>query len=239
MSKKIIAILTIITILFVCVFAACEKKDKVYADSKDFDFVTDENGEKVLGKDGEFLVYATDEKGKYIKDENGEKETRRQQFEPIEEDGIIEDYGFKLKLPKMWKKTEEFGVFEDSSGKKSISIRVAEDTYDEYLKSTKELYGALFKEGLEGSIEEDRSFVKGAEEAFRLIVTTPEGRYVTVVALNAGNVYNVTLTTAIVDESNFDDVEEFLNGLDFKPFTYYPELTAQPSETASDTEEAK
>ena len=37
MSKRIIAILAVVTIVFVCVFAACGKQDGVYADEKDLE----------------------------------------------------------------------------------------------------------------------------------------------------------------------------------------------------------
>ena len=88
MSKKIIAILAVITILFVCVFAACEKKDKedLYKDADEFLFVTDENGDKVLSDDGRLIVYVTDEDGKRQKQPDGEYVTREREFEPIIDD---------------------------------------------------------------------------------------------------------------------------------------------------------
>ena len=111
MSKKIIAILTVATILFVCIFAACEKKEKPYMDADDIDAITNENGEFELAEDGQYIVYVTDEDGKKVTDKNGEFETEVQQFVPTMKKGVIEDYGFKLKIPKGWKITEEGNVF--------------------------------------------------------------------------------------------------------------------------------
>ena len=50
MSKKIIAVLVVLTVLFMTVFAACnsEEKEKIYVEKDEYDFVTDENGELLL-----------------------------------------------------------------------------------------------------------------------------------------------------------------------------------------------
>ena len=89
MSKKIIAVIAVVTIVFVSVFAACNKKDDdgIYVEIDDLNIVTDENGEKILADNGELLVYATDEDGDRIKNDKGEYETLAQQFQPIEDDG--------------------------------------------------------------------------------------------------------------------------------------------------------
>ena len=130
MSKKIIAILTIVTILFVCVFAACEKESTLYIDHKEYDFVTDENGEKVLAEEGRLLVYETEKNGKNVTDENGENVTEAKQFQPIENDGVVEDYGYVLELPDGWSSTEQYGMFENKKLKATCDVSVVKYLYD-------------------------------------------------------------------------------------------------------------
>lgn len=234
MSKKIIAILTIVTILFVCIFAACEKND---SDSNDSLYVTDENGERVLGDDGQFLVYETDADGEIVTDESGENVTETQMFEPVMEDGVLEDYGFKLTIPEGWKVSEEKkNVFVNKD--KSVEIRLVEKTYDEYYETLKGIYDKAFKNGIEGSLKENNDLVKNAEKAFRLRAILDDDAYITTVFLNNGNLYNVTLK-APKDQIDVADAEAFLNSFEFKPYTYYPELTAESTEETveeSDTE---
>ena len=72
MSKKIIAALLVATMLFICVFAACNKNKnededdttRLYGDATEYNFVTDEEGNRVLTPEGEFVVYVTDEDGR-------------------------------------------------------------------------------------------------------------------------------------------------------------------------------
>ncbi len=234
MSKKIIAILTIATVLFVCVFAACEKKEDLYEDAEKFVFVTDENGEKVLAEDGRFLVYETDRNGEYVTDESGEKVTSVQQFEPIMENGVYEDYGFKLKLPEGWEVSEEAGnVFVNDAKDLTIEIRLVEKLYEEYYNSAESFYGELFANGIEGSIKEEPGLIKGAEKAFQLIVNAQDEAYISIVALNFGNLYNITLK-APEGKAKVEDMNEFLSGIEFKQFTYYPELTAESTEESTE-----
>lgn len=223
MSKKIIAILTIATILFVCVFAACEKKEEPYQDSDEINAVTDENGEFVLAEDGRYIVYVTDAEGERVTDKNGEYETEVVQFTPTMKDGVIEDYGFKLKVPDGWKVTDQGNVFERKSGE-TLEMRLVKKTYEEYYKSTESFYGKLFEEGVEGSLTEDASLVKGAEKAFKLVVDAKEAVYVTVVCYNHGNLYNLSYKAENV-KADLEAIDAFLAGLEFKPYTYYPVTT--------------
>lgn len=235
MSKKIIAILTVATILFVCVFAACEKneKEELYADADKYEFVTDENGDRVLSEDGRFVVYATDEKGEYVTDENGENVTGVRQFEPILDGGVLEEFGFKLKIPNGWDFKEKGNVLENRKGH-TVTFFIDQLTYEEYYERADLLYGEAIKNG-QGSIEENVSKVKGVEKDFRLILNTPTISYITVILLNTGNAYNFTMSTP-AGEATVEELDEFLSGLTFKPYTYYPELTAESTENISDTE---
>ena len=235
MSKKIIAILTVATILFVCIFAACEKKAKPYMDADDIDAITNENGEFELAEDGQYIVYVTDEDGKKVTDKNGEFETEVQQFVPTIKKGVIEDYGFKLKIPKGWKITEEGNIFSRGSDE-TVEVRLVKELYDPYFERADKLFGGLFKEGVKGSIKEDASLVEGAERAFKVIFYNEETTYVSVVFENNGNVYCVAYQ-ASPDKADLEAVNAFLENWEFKPFTYYPELTAVSEESESSTVE--
>lgn len=227
MSKKIIAILAICTILFVCVFAACDNNTN---DKKDSLYVTDKNGEKVLDEDGRFLVYETNADGEIVTDSSGESVTEAQIFEPALEEGVLEDFGFKLTIPEGWKLSkEENNIF--VNGDKTVEIRLIENVYEDYIEKIRTFYDALDEKGVKSTITEGAGFVNGAEKAFRLEVTVEGNSYITTVFLNNGNLYNVTLKTP---EGKIDvaDAEAFLNGFEFKPYTYYPELTAESTEEA-------
>ena len=231
MSKKLIAILAVATILFVCTFAACDKND----DSKSEEnlYVTDENGERVLSDDGRFLVYETNADGEIVTDESGESVTDVKMFEPVMENGVLEDYGFKLTIPDGWKQSKDEKNF-FVKGDKTVEIRIVEKVYDDYIKVAGEFYDGLAEEvDIKYTLKEDADFVKGAEKAFRLTVTIEESSYITTAFLNNGNLYNVTLK-APKGEADVADVEPFLNGFEFKPYTYYPELTAEATEESAE-----
>ena len=120
MSKKIIAVLLVATVVFMCAFAACgknEENDGVYVKNEELNFVTDESGNKVLDYDGRLIVYATDKDGEKVTNSKGEYETLAQEFQPIEDDGVVEDLGFMFEIPEGWKSTDTFGVFENEKAK--------------------------------------------------------------------------------------------------------------------------
>ncbi len=239
MSKRIIAILTVITILFVCVFAACEKKDSDYTDTKDFDLVTDENGEKVLAEDGQLLVYAKDEKGKYVTNESGERETLRQQFKPIEENGVIEDYGFKLTLPEGWKATDTFGVFTTKDKKLNCQISIVRYFYNDYYDMNFNFYSALKEEKIDVSWDEDIDFGEDFKGVCRFTMKSDDGMSVLYFFENFGNVYKV-LFSGEGSDTTIANTEEFCKAMSFKSFVYYNDITAANKEsTTIESKEAK
>ena len=235
MSKKIIAILTVATILFVCVFAACEKKEKSYMDADDIDAITNENGEFELAEDGQYIVYVTDEDGKKVTDKNGEFETEVQQFVPTMKKGVIEDYGFKLKIPKGWKITEEGNIFSRGSDE-TVKVTLVKELYDPYYERADKFFGGIFAEGIKGSIEEDAGLIEGADRAFKVVFYDEDVTHVTVTFENHGNLYNVAYQ-ASPDKADLEAVNAFLENWEFKPFTYYPELTDVSEESESSTVE--
>lgn len=235
MSKKIIVILTVATILFVCVFAACEKETSDYIGNKDFEYVTDENGERVLSDDGQFVVYATDEKGKIIKDENGEKVTQLQQFQPIEEDGVIEDYGFKLALPDGWKTTSEFGVFENKADKINCQISIVQYLYDDYYDMNKIVRDQAAESGNETKWEEDLDFGKDYKGLCRFTMKSEDGLSILYFFENSGNVYKLLFVSTDV-ENAVAKSEEMCKAMSFKPFTYYNDITAMETTETTTSE---
>ncbi|MGN1316202.1 MAG: hypothetical protein ACI4VW_03975 [Acutalibacteraceae bacterium] len=230
MSKKIIAILTVATILFVCVFAACEKEPSAYIGNDDFEYVTDENGERVLGEDGQFVVYATDEKGKIIENENGEKVTQLQQFQPIEEDGVIEDYGFKLALPEGWKTTSEFGVFENEKGKINCQISIVKYFYNDYYDLNKSTCDQIAEGGLDTEWEENLDFGDEYEGLCRFKIKSEDGMSILYFFENSGNVYKLLFASTDV-ENAVAKSEEMCKAMSFKPYTYYDDITAKETTT--------
>lgn len=228
MSKKIIAILATATILFVCVFAACEKKESLYSSNEDFDFVTDVNGEKVLGKDGEFLVYVTDEKGKYVTDESGEKVTQGKQFEPIKNNDVIEDYGFKIKLPEGWDVDEsKVNSFVNKGKNEACEITVVKYLYEDYYNVNKDMFEQLQSKEIDVTWEDDIDLGKSYKGACRFIMKADGAISILYFFENSGNVYKVLFAGEGVEEKAFIvDSVEMCKAMSFKNFTYYNDVTA-------------
>ena len=231
MSKKLIAVFAVVTIIFVCVFAACEKENSIYSDSKDYEFVTDENGEKILSDDGQFLVYATDENGEYVTNADGEKETLVQQFAPLEEDGVVEDYGFKLTLPDGWKSVAStFGSFVNDNKGITCEISIVEYFYDDYYLMNKEFYDRLEKENVEVSWEKDIDFGEEYKGVCRFTMAVDEQVSVLYFFENSDNVYKL-LFQGPKKDTLISDTEEFCKAMEFKAFTYYDDITKKPETT--------
>ncbi len=233
MSKKIIAVIAVVTIVFVSVFAACNKKDdeRVYVKHDELNLVTDENGEKVLNDDGEFLVYATDEDGDRIKNDKGEYETHAQQFQPIEDDGVIEDYGFKFTLPEGWKSTNELRRFENTDKSQVVEISVVEYTYKDYYKLNKDFYEQLkgARSDAKLSWEDDVKLGEDFKGVCRFTLTTEEGTSILYFFENTDNIYKV-LFNAKDGATAAADSEALLKAITFKPYTYYPDVTSATTE---------
>lgn len=229
MTKRIIALMAVATIVFVCTFAACGKDEiNVYADNKDFDFVTDENGQKVLSDDGEFIVYVTDEKGKRVTDSNKEEQTMFEQFVPLENDGVVENYGYIFTLPEGWKTdTADSGKFINKDKDAEASIGVVKYFYDDYYQLNKDTYETLKKEHGEDAVkwEEEVDILPEAEKACRFIMEKDGAMSILVFFENSGNVYKILYNTTSVDSGVYD-CEIFCKAMTFKAFQYYDDITA-------------
>ena len=221
--------MAVATIVFVCTFAACGKDEiNVYADNKDFDFVTDENGQKVLSDDGEFIVYVTDEKGKRVTDSNKEEQTMFEQFVPLENDGVVENYGYIFTLPEGWKTdTADAGKFINKDKEAEASIGVVKYFYDDYYQLNKDTYETLKKELGEDAVkwEEEVDILPEAEKACRFIMEKDGAMSILVFFENSGNVYKILYNTTSVDSGVYD-CEIFCKAITFKAFQYYDDITA-------------
>ena len=229
MTKRIIALMAVATIVFVCTFAACGKDEiNVYADNKDFDFVTDENGQKVLSDDGEFIVYVTDEKCKRVTDSNKEEQTMFEQFVPLENDGVVENYGYIFTLPEGWKTdTADAGKFINKDKEAEASIGVVKYFYDDYYQLNKDTYETLKKELGEDAVkwEEEVDILPEAEKTCRFIMEKDGAMSILVFFENSGNVYKILYNTTSVDSGVYD-CEIFCKAITFKAFQYYDDITA-------------
>ncbi len=232
MSRKIIAVLTIVTILFVCAFAACDKKDEdnIYIDDKEYDFVTDKNGEKVLAEDGRLLVYETEKNGEKVTDKNGENVTEAKQFQPIENDGVVEDYGYILELPEGWNSTDIYGKFENKKLNATCEISVVKYLYDDYYKSNLNVYEILEKEKIECSWNEELDLPKDFKGACCLTMKTDEEISIMYFFENGGNVYKL-LFVGKDSEAVYSSSLDFCKSMKLKPFAYYTDVTAMNRDT--------
>lgn len=229
MSKKIIAALLIATMLFVCVFAACNKnKDeedettRVYGDETEYAFVTDENGNRVYTPDGEFVVYVTDADGKQVTNADGVAETMVQQFVPIVEDNVAEYYGYSITLPEGWAvNTAKSGSFINEKKAQKVSITAVNEAYEDYYASNKGTYETFSKtDGVEVSWEEDYNLGDGCSQAVRFTLKSDKGMNVMYFFVNNGNLYKI-LFEAADPATAVADSEAICAAVSYKPYQYF------------------
>ena len=216
------------------VFTACNKD--VYVDpstDNEYILVTDENGKKVLSEDGELVVYVTDVDGKKVKDDNGEYVTEIQGFVgQIEENGVIEDYAYYFTLPDGWKAVNDRGEFENKKTKSTLQIQILEETIDECFEKIDKVYKVMKEQ--EGKTEEEFKILKNVytdkivHGEVRVITFQHNGvTKVSLVFINSGNTYQFDFSTTreITPEEAEKETIAFLSSIEFKPYTYFPELT--------------
>lgn len=226
MSKKLIAAMVALTILFVCVFAACNKdkdENRPYIEKDEYEFVTDEDGSRVYSEDGEFLVYATDDKGKQVTNENGEKETLRQPFQPVDDDGVYEEYGYKMTLPEGWKATDQTGVFTNKEKTQQLEISAVNQSYQEYYTFNKNTYKQLSEqEGVSVTWEDDVKFSDKCENVVRFTMSTEKGTTVMYFFTNSENTYKLMFSTTDKENAVKDSLD-ICKAISYKPYKYFPE----------------
>ncbi len=231
MNKKIIAALIALTVVFMCVFAACN--DNTYenpASGEKYELVTDENGNKVLDENGELLVYETNENGKKVTNESGEYVTRVQGFiGQIEEGGVVEDYAYKLELPKGWKAEEgSTGKFVNKQKSQQCSIDIVEYTYEDYYDFNKDMFNQLVGSDDVTKIkwEDNVTDIRDANKACRFVLQTKDGIAVLYFFENSGNVYKVLFNSETIENAEADAIA-FCKAIEFKPYTYFPDVTSK------------
>ena len=235
MSKKIISVLIVATILFMCVFAACGK-ESLYASDDDYQFVTDANGEKVLDEDGQLLVYVTNEKGKYVTEKNGEKATQGQQFVPLKNDNVVEDYGFKITLPEGWDVNEtKVNSFSNKDKKMECDITIVRYFYDDYYNLNKQTFETIEKQGVTVTWEDNIDLGDSFKNACRFTMSKDGAKSVLYFFENSGNVYKILFTGEDVTEEVMTlSTVEFCKAIQFKNFTYYNDVTAVSTTEAAE-----
>ena len=233
MKKRILIFLMVAVIALSVVFTACNKD--VYVDpstNKEHILVTDENGKRVLSEDGELIVHVTDVDGKKVKDDNGEYVTEIQGFVgQIEENGVVEDYAYYFTLPSGWKTVNDRGEFENKSAKSNLKIQILEDTIEETVDKIEKVYNSLNEQ--QGKTEEEFKVLKNVYDnnivngKINVVTLQHNGETrVTMAFQNSGNTYQFDFSTTrdITLEDAEKETIEFLNSIEFKPFTYFPEL---------------
>ena len=247
MKKRVLIWFMIAVIAFSVVVTACNKD--VYVDpstDSEYVLVTDENGKRVLSEDGELIVYVTDENGKKIKDDNGEYVTEIHGFiGQIEENGVVEDYAYYFALPSGWKTGEEFGVFENTIKKYNLNIRINDRTFNDYYKVISKFGDAIKSGALDTADNELNAQGEWHEfqydnvdtKVYLLMLKSNEKLTATMFFSQSNNLYVLTLRAPI--DSDFADVKaemiKIYEALEFKPYTYYEDLTDAPTESEETT----
>ncbi len=247
MRKKFLVVLMALVLLSSLLFTACSKV--TYTDPQtgvEYVLVTDENGEKVLTDDGELLVYVTDENGKIQKDENGEPLTEIHGFiGQIIENGVVEDYAYKFKIPNDWKTTDEFGVFTSSSLKAELKISVQKYTFNDYMDTAETLYESFsLKEVQEKNKNlkaywDEFDYENADTKVYIVSASSDDLTSVTMFFENSNNTYQLLLESEKGNQSREEMTStmlEIYEAFEFKNQTYYEGLTDKVVDSSETTE---
>lgn len=114
MNKKLIAA-ALAVLLVALSFSACGKKKTITAkNGKEYEVVTDENGNMQYGAEDDVYVYQKDEKGKYVLDENGEKKQLTVQIAGAavdEKHNTIETEDYRFTFDQKGWEVSSYGTF--------------------------------------------------------------------------------------------------------------------------------
>lgn len=236
MSKKMIAAIISLTLVFVFVFAACNGNNifsqepsttvnTVYDVANGKPYVTDENGNRVYTPDGEAILYVTNKDGSIVTRADGVPESIAEPFEPISEEGKVEYYGYKVVLPEGWEITDEPNRFINTEAKHYVMISVIDKTYDEYYEAQRNTYDTLIAEDPQcASWAEDVSIGSGCIKVVRFTVRLDNAMNVMYFFENSGNLYKILFQSENADKA-IEDSLTFCQAITYKPYLYHPEET--------------
>ena len=212
------------TLLFVGIFAACNKTDKneeaekIYLEGDEYPFLTDDDGNKLLDENGEFIVYQTDEDGKYKKDENGNRITMPQAFQAYSERNKIEDYGYKILLPENWEIDKiNKGVFRNTVTEDKVSISVYDKSYQDAYELNYDTYEKLQQhDDVTVSWEENVTDLgEQCEGVIRFTLKVEGGMNVLYIFRNHGNIYKILFESKNPDTAISESID-ICNAISYK-----------------------
>lgn len=244
MSKKLIAVVIAFTLVFIGVFAACNNNpdddtrepEKLYIEEKEYPFLENADGEKVLNEYGEFVVFATDEDGKYKHDENGNRVTMVQPFEAYSMDDFIEDYGYRITLPEGWVIDEgKFGAFQNAETGDRVSIVIHDKSYQDVYESNYSTYEKLLAyEEVKLTWEENVTDLgEECEGVVRFTMSNSDGMNVLYFFRNHGNIYKILFESANPDTAVSESVA-ICKAISYKPFDYFEPVTDKYGKEVTD-----
>lgn len=164
MSKKIIAILLVFTLVITC-FVACQKQkyETTNINGVDVLLYTDENGNTVINDDNQLVAVVTDREGEIITYENGEEQTYNIQISGSwVGDGIIRHKDYELVVPEGWRGTEN---------NKIIKKDTEDDCYITFIENKTLGENENFTEYLDAIEQQNKQFIDAfKEEGYTLTI---------------------------------------------------------------------
>lgn len=242
MNKKIIAVMIVATLVFVGVFAACNNNkdenepDRIYLEGDEYPFLTDDDGNKLLNEDGEFIVYDTDFNGDYLRNEYGDRVTKAQLFQPYSEGNKIEEYGYRITLPEDWSINEsKAGAFINKETGDSVSVSVYDKSYQDAYESNFNTYESLLSyEELDVTWEENVTDLgEECEGVVRFTMKSEAGMNVLYLFRNHGNIYKILFESTNPDTAVAESVA-ICKAISYKPYDYYEPVTDEEGKEVED-----
>lgn len=234
MRKRVLILAMASVLLLSVVFTACNNDEYVNPVSgEEYILVTDENGKKVLSEDGELLVYVTNENGSKVKDDDGNFVTEVQGFiGQIENDGVVEDYAYYFTLPEGYKAVNDRGEFQNKKKNIDLEIRIKEDTFNDYYNISRHVYETLIehKDGEAAGIETDWAEFNYSElssKAYIFSAKTEQSLNQSMFFLQNDNLYVISLANEsdMLIEDGKKELLTIYDAIEFKPYTYYEDLS--------------
>lgn len=188
MNQKIVA--AVLAVLLVALsFSACGKKTMVTnkKNGKEYEAVTDENGNVKFDPDGDIYAYQKDENGHYIKDENGERVTVLVETnQNVTSDLTVDTPDYRFAMPEKGWELDEIGKYTLKKADGQVYLKIL--ALDE-LKYGQSLYSLVHSsdELNEQIIEEAKKNYPYAERTLTETEITDKGVPAIVQEIKIGN----------------------------------------------------